>query len=128
MTDKQTLAEQLLTRFRGVPKVDMTDCKSWIERSMREHDYAIDQKVKPEDARLILAYAEYDGTQQIALRTAHYFAYTDLEERVNKVKVSEQYRIMAARLLTVYERMRRQDTRGNVRFTIGKRADRRGQR
>lgn len=119
---KQQLAEALLSRFKGVPNVDETDIDAWIERSMMEHGYRADQLVADEDQLMILLYAEWDGTQQIALRTAHYFNYDDSEESVDKRMVSQSYRIMATRLQKEYEKSKSRS--GGARMTFTKRGDR----
>lgn len=125
MATKADLATTLMSRFRGIPNVDQTDVEGWIERSMLEHDYRVDQDVPDRDQLLILLYAEWDGTQQIALRTAYFFEYKDSEESVDKRMVSEAYRNMADQLYRKYERKKNEAGRvAGPAFRIMSRADR----
>lgn len=125
MATKSELATALLSRFKGVPNVDIEDAESWIERSMLEHDFRIDRDVPDEDQLLILMYAEWDGTMQIALRTAYYFQYKDAEETVDKRMVSETYRNMAELLYRKYEKKKNEAGRtAGPRFSVMTRADR----
>lgn len=125
MATKAELATTLLSRFKGVPNVDQTDVDGWIERSMLEHGFRLDQDVREEDQLLVLLYAEWDGTQQIALRTAYYFEYKDSEESVDKRMVSEAYRNMADQLFRKYERKKNEAGRtAGPRFRVMSRADR----
>lgn len=119
------LSNMLLARFRGVPNVDEVDCTGWIERSLLEHGFLLDQDVPDNDQLLILLYAEWDGTQQIALRTSYYFEYKDSEETVDKRMVSEAYRNMADQLYQKYERKKNEAGRqAGPRFRAMTRADR----
>lgn len=125
MATKAELATTLLSRFKGVPNVDQTDAEAWIERSLLEHGYTVDQDVPDSDQLLVLMYAEWDGTQQIALRTAYYFEYKDSEETVDKRMVSEAYRNMADQLFRKYERKKNEAGRtAGPRFRVMTRADR----
>lgn len=125
MATKSELAVSLLARFNGVPNVDITDAESWIERSLMEHGIRADRDVPEREHLLILLYAEWDGTQQIALRTAYYFEYKDGEESVDKRMVSEAYRNMADQLFAKYERKKNEVGRtAGPRFRVMGRADR----
>ena len=125
MATKSELATALLARFRGVPNVDQTDVEDWIERSMLEHGYRLEQDVPESEQLLILLYPEWDGTMQIALRTAYYFQYKDAEETVDKRMVSETYRNMAEQLYRKYERKKNEAGRSaGPRFRTLPRADR----
>ena len=125
MATKSELAVRLLTRFKGVPNVDIADAEGWIERSLMEHGIPVDQDVEETDQLLILLYAEWDGTQQIALRTAYYFEYKDGEETVDKRMVSEAYRNMADQLYNKYERKKNEvGRRAGPRFRVMTRTDR----
>lgn len=125
MATKTELATSLLTRFKGVPNVDLTDAESWIERSLMEHDIPFDRDVPEDEQLLVLLYAEWDGTQQIALRTAYYFQYKDSDETVDKRMVSEAYRNMADQLFKKYERKKNEAGRtAGPRFRVPTRADR----
>lgn len=125
MATKTELAISLMTRFKGVPNVDLTDAESWIERSLMEHDIPVDRDVPEDEHLLVLLYAEWDGTQQIALRTAYYFEYKDSEESVDKRMVSEAYRNMADQLYRKYERKKSEVGRvAGPKFRVLPRADR----
>lgn len=125
MATKTELATTLLSRFKGVPNVDQTDVDGWIERSLLEHGYRLDQDVRDDDQLLILLYAEWDGVTQISLRTAYYFEYKDAEESVDKRMVSETYRNLADNLWKSYERKKNEAGRtAGPRFKIMPRADR----
>lgn len=104
MASVEELSAMLSPRFKGIPNVDTEDIDGWTERAVLEHGYRLDQDVPEEDQLLVLLYAEWDGTQQIALRTAYYFEYKDSEESVDKRMVSEAYRNMADQLYKKYER------------------------
>lgn len=124
MATKSELATTLLGRFKGVPNVEIEDAENWIERSLIEHGYRIDQDVRDEDTLLVLLYAEWDGTTQLALRTAYYFEYKDSEESVDKRMVSEAYRNMADQLWKTYERKKNEAGRtAGPRFRVMRRAD-----
>ncbi|WP_079516521.1 hypothetical protein [Rossellomorea marisflavi] len=125
MAKKSELAETLLSRFKGVPNVEQEDVEAWIDRSLLEHGYRLDQDVRDDDQLLILLYAEWDGITQISLRTAYYFEYKDAEESVDKRMVSETYRNLADSLWKTYERKKNEAGRtAGPRFTIMTRADR----
>jgi hypothetical protein len=125
MATKSELATTLLSRFKGVPNVGQEDVDAWVERSMLEHGYRIDQEVSDDDTLIILLYAEWDGATQLALRTAYYFEYKDSEESVDKRMVSETYRNLADQLWKSYERKKNEVGRtAGPRFRIMPRADR----
>lgn len=118
------LSEKLLKRFKDVPNVTKEDTDMWIERSFMEHGYRTDQEVPLQDEILVLLYAEWDGTLQIALRASHYFEYKDSDESVDKRNVSEQYRHIATELRREYDRVRSRHASATSRFSIATRADR----
>jgi hypothetical protein len=125
MATKSELATTLLGRFKGVPNVAQEDVDAWVERSMLEHGFRLDQDVREEDVLLILLYAEWDGASQLALRTAYYFEYKDSEESVDKRMVSETYRNLADQLWKSYERKKNEAGRvAGPRFRVMPRADR----
>lgn len=125
MATKAEIAESLNSRFRGIPNVDQEDIDGWVERSLLEHGYRLDQDVPDSDVLLIQLYAEWDGTLQIALRTAYYFEYKDSEESVDKRMVSEAYRNMADQLYRKYERKKNEAGRtAGPRFRVMSRVDR----
>jgi len=107
------LSEILLKRFKDVPNVTKEDTDLWIERSMLEHGFDANADVPRNQIMLVLLYAEWDGTLQIALKAAHYFEYKDGEETVDKRNVSEQYRNIAAELWRNYERKKAEGA-GNI--------------
>lgn len=123
MANMSELSEKLLKRFKDVPNVTKEDTDFWIERSLMEHGYRADQEVPASDELLVLLYAEWDGTLQIALRASHYFEYTDSEETVDKRNVSEQYRQIATELRREYDRKRASSV-GPSRFSVATRVDR----
>jgi len=125
MATKSELATALLGRFKGVPNVAQEDVDGWIDRSLLEHGFRLDQDVPEDDQLLVLLYAEWDGTTQLALRTAYFFEYKDSEESVDKRMVSEAYRNMADQLWKTYERKKNEAGRtAGPRFRIMPRADR----
>jgi hypothetical protein len=125
MATRTELATTLLGRFKGVPNVEQTDAEDWIDRSLLEHGYRLDQDVRTEDQLLILLYAEWDGTMQLSLRTAYYFEYKDSEESVDKRMVSETYRNMADTIWRSYERKKNEAGRNaGPRFRVMRRVDR----
>lgn len=120
----QELAELLLRRFRDVPNVTIADTLDWMEWSLMEHGYRIDQNV-PDVARpLVLLHAEADGTSQIALRTAFYFEYRDGEEAVDKSMVSDQYRSISEKLWERYYRKKSEGIDGSSQVSFMRRVDR----
>lgn len=126
MASKYELSQRLLTRFKNVPNVDVTDTDEWVETAMNEHGYDAVSDVPTDDITLILTYAEADGAGQISLRTAFYFSYKDRDESVDKSMVSEQYRKLAEQLWNKYAQ--KKSERSGSRFRIMPRADRRGRR
>lgn len=125
MANLSELAENLEKRFKGVPNATIEDAENWTERSMLEHGYMAEDDVPDDQKLLVLLYAEWDGTLQLALQTAYYFEYTDGEETVDKAKISEQYRNVAAELRKKYEKKNVESgPSSNTRFTIMTRADR----
>lgn len=120
------LVEKLMQRFKEVPHVEDDDVELWVEQAMIEHDLTESQSVSPELASLILLHAEADGTTQVALRTAHYFNFTDKDETVDKSNVSENYRKAADDLWARYRRKRDEgvDEFGGSKLKFMKRVDR----
>lgn len=125
-SDKDKLAERLLSRFKDVPNVELTDALEWIELSMNEHGFNAEDDVPPEMMSLILMYAEADGASQIALRTAYYFKFTDKDETVDKSAVPEQYRKLADALWKRYRQKKEEgvDGYGGARTSFMRRVDR----
>lgn len=126
MASSNELSQRLLTRFKDVPNVDSSDTDEWVVTSMNEHGYDAMSDVPTEDITLVLTYAEADGAEQIALRTAYYFTFTDKDESVDKSMVSEQFRKLAVQLRNKYAQ--KKSERSGSRFRIMPRIDRRGRR
>lgn len=125
MATKSELSTTLLSRFKGVPNVEKDDTDGWIDRSLLEHGFSTNDDVSNEDQLLVLLYAEWDATMQIALRTAYYFKYNDSEEQVDKRMVSETYRNIAEKLWQTYEKKKNEAGRNSgPRFVIPPRVDR----
>lgn len=127
MATKAELIESLNKRLSGVPNLGENDVENWLEFSMMKHGYSVsDEEINDSDVLLVLLYAEYDASVQIALRAASYFNYKDAEESVDKRQVSEQYRRLAAELKTRYneEKANRANEDGSSVFGIMTRADR----
>lgn len=122
----EELTETLLKRFKDVPKVTIEDTKIWVERSFMEHGLDLDADVPQDQVMLVLLYAEWDGTMQIALKSSHYFEFKDGEESVDKRNVSEQYRNVANELWKNYERKKAEGSGGigGSRFRVATRMDR----
>lgn len=100
--DYQEVVEMLKKRFSDVPNVTDDDIESWADSSLIEHNIRLGSRIPPELLPLILLYAEADGASRIALKTAHYFEFTDKDETVDKSKVSESYRKIAEDLWKRY--------------------------
>lgn len=96
----------LVTRFKEVPNVDVEDIKLWLETSYGVHGVNMQGNVTPSVASLILLHAEADGTNQIALRTSHYYSFTDKDEAIDKSMISESYRKTAEALWKRYDKMK----------------------
>lgn len=126
MAKLDDLSAILLKRFKDVPNVTTEDADDWVERSMLEHGYDVTADVPRDQVLLVLLYAEWDGTLQIALKAAHYFEYKDSEETVDKRNISEQYRQVATELWKNYERKKAQGSGGigGSRFAVATRVDR----
>lgn len=126
MANLSDLAQSLLKRFNGIPNVKIEDAENWTERAMLEHGYSVEADVPTDDQLLVLLYAEWDGTLQLALKTAYYFEYKDAEESVDKRLVTEQYRNLAGELWNKYQRKKiDKRTSAGSSFSIMNRADRR---
>lgn len=126
MATHTELSQRLLARFKNVPNVDASDADEWILTSMNEHGYDVMSDVPTEDITLVLTYAEADGAEQIALRTAYYFSFNDKDEAVDKSMISEQFRKLAVQLRDKYAL--KKSERSGSRFRIMTRADRRGRK
>ena len=126
MATLSELSQSLLKRFKDVPNITVEDTNDWIERSMLEHGFSLEADVPQTQILLILLYAEWDGSLQIALKSAHYFEYKDSEETIDKRNVSEQYRQIATELWRNYERKKAQGSGGigGSRFYVAPRVDR----
>lgn len=126
MAELAELSESLLRRFKDVPNVTKEDTDDWVLRSMLEHGFAEDANVPDSQVVLLLLYAEWDATLQLALKTAYYFEYKDAEETVDKRMVSEQYRRLASELRRKYEQKKAEGSGGigGSRFNVMTRIDR----
>lgn len=126
MAELSELSKKLVKRFKDVPNVTIEDAQDWVERSMMEHGYRADQDVPQDQELLVLLYAEWDATLQIALKAAHYFEYKDSDESIDKRNVSEQYRQIATELWRSYERKKAEGSGGigGARFSVATRVDR----
>ena len=124
MAELPELSATLLRRFKDVPNVDLEDTTDWIERAMLEHGFNSNSNVPQDAILLVLLLAEWDGTLQISLKTAHYFSYKDAEESVDKRNVSEQFRKVAAELGKRYEKKKLSSDLSGRSFYIMTRADR----
>lgn len=113
MATYEELSARLLRRFREVPNVTILDAKDWMEWSLMEHNFRLDQNVPTNVIPLVLLYAEADGTSQIALRTAFYFEYRDGEEAVDKSMISDQYKSISEKLWERYYRKKAEGTDGS---------------
>lgn len=112
METLESLSERLYRRFKSVPNLTEEDVVVWVEDAIIEHGYSIEQQIPPEIASLIQLYAEADGTAQIALRTAHYFSFTDKDEKIDKSMVPKQYQAQADALWARYRRKRDEGVEG----------------
>lgn len=103
MADKQTLAERLLRRFKGVPNFDISDAVELVEESLTIHGLDESATIPTDTESLILLYAQTQGAWQIALSVAHYFKFTDGEESVDKSMVADNYRRLARDMQADYD-------------------------
>lgn len=100
--DFKELVEMLLKRFNDVPNVDESDVESWLEASIMEHGIRMGQRIPPELIPLIMLYAEAEGASRVAMKTAHYFEFTDKDESIDKSMISDNYRKIAEGLWSRY--------------------------
>lgn len=92
MNDFDEVIRMLTNRFREVPNLSVEDLESWTETALLEFGIKRGDRIPPPLIPLILLHAEADGASQIALKTAHYFKFTDKDETIDKSKISENYR------------------------------------
>lgn len=102
MYEFSELVELLAKRFREVPNVSEEDLESWAESSLLEHGIRRGERIPLPLVPLITLYAEADGASQIALKSAHFFAFTDKDETVDKSKISANYKELAKDLWSRY--------------------------
>jgi hypothetical protein len=100
------LSERLYNRFKDVPGVASEDTDEWIETGMNEHGFEREDNVPAEYVPIIMLHAEADGASQIAVRSAHFFKYSDKDESVDKSGVADRYRRLAEILWDRYRRKR----------------------
>lgn len=112
METLETIKERLFKRFGSVPNVTEDDIEVWVLDSMLEHGFSKEDSIPTEIAPLVLLYAEADGTSQIALRTAHYFSFTDKDEKIDKSMIPKQYQAQADALWSRYRRKRDEGVEG----------------
>jgi hypothetical protein len=122
MATVSELAQRLLTRFKNVPNVATEDTHAWVEDSALEHGYSADADIPDDKQSLILLYAQANGTEQVALNTAHYFSYSDGDESVTKAGTSQRYLQIARELWDRYQLSRQ---RRPASSAYPKRADQR---
>lgn len=118
------LSARLLTKFRNVPNVSVTDTDAWISEAAYQYGYTPStvNQIADNETSVLLTLAQAEGARAIAFATAHYFTYTDGEETVDKSMISEQYRKLAEDLFEDYKRQKA-GLNGST-FFIAKRADR----
>lgn len=102
----EDIVELMKVRFKSIPNIDEDDINMWLETSFSIHGVNIKGTVSPEMASLIMLHAEADGVTQVALRTSHYFKFTDKDEEVDKSMISENYRKAAEDLWKRYKSMK----------------------
>jgi hypothetical protein len=102
------LTERLAARFRNVPGVLPADIDAWLAEALYQYGYSplTAADIPDDETGLVLTLAQIQGARTIAFSVAHYFKYTDGEEAVDKTMVAEQYRKLAADLVSDYERER----------------------
>lgn len=108
MANYPQLIERLTARFRQVPGVEPADIDAWLTEALYQYGYAplTAFDIPDDETPLVLLLAQIHGARTIAFSVSHYFKYTDGEESVDKTMVAEQYRKLAADLVTEYERER----------------------
>ncbi|MEC0370043.1 hypothetical protein [Paenibacillus chibensis] len=106
MANYPQLVERLTARFRNVPGVEPEDIEAWLNEALYQYGYAplTAFDIPDDETPLVLLLAQIQGARTIAFSVAHYFKYTDGEESVDKSMVAEQYRKLAADLVSEYER------------------------
>lgn len=99
----QELSKRLYRMFKGVPGFTEEEALELVEDAMQTHGYAPTDSVPIDRIRLVLLYAQLQGTWQIAFSVAHYFKFSDGEETVDKSMIADNYRKLAKDLQTEYD-------------------------
>ena len=114
------LATRLLSKFKSVPNVTLTDATDWVTDAVALHGNETDET-------LILLLAQSEGARNIALNTAHFFSYSDGDESVDKTMLTETYLRVSEEFYTAYTRNKATGASGassGSAFKAPKRADR----
>src|SRR5690625_3390941 len=122
MAARDELAERLLRRFKGVPNFDITDAQELVDESLHVHGLDASADVPTDKETVVLLYAQFQGTRQIAYSVAHYFKFSDGEESVDKSMIADNYRKLAKDLQEDYEAEKGREFGSN--FRIMRRVDR----
>lgn len=100
--DYDEIVEILEKRFSDVPNISEGDAEVWVDSSLIEHGIRKGSRIPPELIPLILLYAEAEGASRVAMKTAHYFEFTDKDESIDKSDISENFRKIAEDLWKRY--------------------------
>lgn len=120
------MVEILEQRFSSIPNVSVDDITTWLTTSFSIHGANRQGTVPDGLASLIMLHAEADGVTQVALRTSHYFKFTDKDEEVDKSMISDNYRKSADMLWDRYNKRKDEgvDGFGGSRVKYMRRLDR----
>ncbi len=107
MATMEQLQTRVMNRFRSVQSVTIEDVNVWLMEALALHGYEHAEEVKDADIlQMIVIRAQYEGSIDIAMRTAHFFSYTDADEVVDKSMIAKEWRQIAAILEKEYEKAR----------------------
>lgn len=112
MDDFNELVRFLANRFRDVPGVTDEDIEAWAEAALLEHGLKRGDRIPPPLMQLILLFAEADGASQVALKTAHFFKFTDKDESVDKSMISKSYQGVANEAWRRYQQKKDEGVEG----------------
>ncbi len=122
MATNEELAERLIRRFKGVPNFNITDAQELVDESLHVHGLDASADVPADKEAIVMLYAQFQGTRQIAYSVAHYFKFTDGEESVDKSMIADNYRNLAKDLQADYETEKGRSFGSN--FRVMRRVDR----
>lgn len=106
----QNIETRLKSQLEGVPGVTDEKIAVWVIEAISEMGYLSDDPDLDEDAAFYLALSlAYDS---ISVNAAQYFSFTDKDQRVDKSKVFDNFRILAKEARKDYRKARRRQSGG----------------